>query len=106
MDLESMSREELIQYIRQLEQERDAVIVFWGDKSELRETLRQVSENSEQEFTAEEARSAGLILETPGAFEQFTGLLRDSFDRGGINYAISESMSSLMQEIADRLRKH
>lgn len=101
-----MSREQLIAYIRQLEKERENVIVFWGDREELKETLRLVSENRDEEFTSEESRSAQMILETPGAFEQLIELLRDSFDRGGINYAISENMSALMQEIAARLTKH
>lgn len=104
MDLDKMNREELIQHINELNHYIDNVIVLWGNKSELKETFRQVAENKEGEFTEEEARNAATIVETEGAFDNFIELVRDSFDRGGINYVISEKISAIMEEVSRRYR--
>ena len=106
MDLESMTREELIRQIREMTAYMDNVIIFWGGKQEFLETFRQVSENKGGEYTSEEARNASLILEADGAFDDFVELLRDSFERGGISYMLSEKISALMQEVADRYAKN
>lgn len=102
MDPESMSKEELIQYIKKMEQDLANVIVFWGDKTAYRETFAEVARNEQGEYTAEEAQHARIITEHEEAFDDFIRLVRDSFDRGGINYAISEKISALMQEAASR----
>jgi len=105
MDLDSMSREDLISHIRSMNEYMENVIVFWGGKKELRETLRQVVENKDQEFTEEEIRDASAILGSEGAFDDLVEFLRDSFDRGGINFAIAEKMSAIMQTVAGKHRK-
>jgi hypothetical protein len=102
VDLESLSREELIRQIREINDYMENVIVFWGGRKELRETLELVARNEDQEYTAEEAGHAGAIVGSDEAFDEFIEMIRDSFDRGGINFAISEKMSAIMQEVADR----
>lgn len=102
MDLESMGKEELIEYIKKMKQDLENVIVFWGDKRDYRETFREVARNEEGEYTQEESRNAEIILGSEAAFEDFIQLVRGSFERGGINYAISEKISALMQEAASR----
>ncbi len=102
MDLEAMSREELINHIKEMNRQLANVIVLWGGIEEMRQTLRETAENKSGEYTAEEAKNAAIILEKDGAFEQFIQLIRDSFDRGGINYVLSEKISALMQEAASR----
>ncbi len=105
MDYHSMSREELIKHIQELEDYNENVIVFWGGKKELRETLIQVMENQDGDYTPEEVSNASVILNTEGAFETLIELLRESFDHGGINYVLSEKISAIMQEVAERYRK-
>jgi len=105
MDYKSMSREELIERIREIDEYMDNVIVFWGGKREFRETFADVARNENKEFTEDEARDAAIILETDGAFDQFVEMVRDSFDRGGINFTISEKISAIMQEVASRHAK-
>ena len=105
MDLEQMSREELLEHVRELNRQMENVVVLWGGKKELRETLEEVSRNESNAYTQEEATNARIILESERGFEDFIELLRDSFERGGINYAISEKMSALMEETANRYRK-
>lgn len=105
MDFSSMTREELINHIKELEDYNDNVIVFWGGKKELRETLTQVMENKDGDYTQEEVDNASVILKMEGAFETLIELLRESFDHGGINYVLSEKISAIMQEVADRYRK-
>jgi hypothetical protein len=106
MDLESMTREELLQHIKELNQYMENVVVFWGGKQEFKETFRQVAQNSDGEYTDEEAQNAAVLLEAEGAFDNFIEVLRDSFDRGGINYLLSEKISALMDEVASRYRKN
>jgi hypothetical protein len=77
MDLESMSREDLIKHINEMNDYMDNVIVFWGDKRELQETFRRVAENADKEFTEEESANAYTILNSQGAFEEFIQFLRD-----------------------------
>jgi hypothetical protein len=105
MDLDGMSREELVQHIKELNEYMDNVIVFWGGKEEFRETFEQVSKNSDGEYTHEEARNASVLLESDGAFDEFINLVRDSFERGGISYVLSEKISAIMEEVASRYRK-
>ncbi len=100
MDLENMTREELIQHINELNDYMDNVIVFWGSKKDLWDTFRQVAENKDGEFTEAEARNAATIIGVEGAFDSFIELVRDSFDRGGINYVISEKISAIMEEVS------
>lgn len=95
-----MNREELIRYINEMNEYMDNVIVFWGDKRALVETFRNVAENKDGEFTQQEAANAAIILGSDGAFDDFLQLLRDSFERGGINYVISEKISAIMEEVA------
>ena len=102
MDLESMGKEELIEYINKMKQDLENVIVFWGDKRAYLETFQEVARNEDGEYTDEEAGNARVILDAEGAFDDFIQLVRDSFERGGINYAISEKISALMQETASR----
>jgi hypothetical protein len=102
MDLEKMSREALIQHVREMNDYLDNVIVLWGDKKQLRETLVLVAENADNEFGDEEAAHAATILKTEGAFEELVEMLQESFDRGGINFAIAEKMSAIMQTVADK----
>lgn len=104
MDYENMSRQELIDRTRETDEYMDNVVVFWGGKRELRDTLALVAENREKEYTEEEAGNASLILQTQGSFEEFIEVIQDSFERGGINYMLSEKMSAIMQEVADRRR--
>jgi hypothetical protein len=105
MDFDGLSREELVQHIQQMNDYMDNVIVFWGGKREFRETFEQVARNHEGEYTQEEARNASLILESDGAFDKFVELVRDSFERGGISYVLSEKISAIMEEVATRYRK-
>jgi hypothetical protein len=104
MDYENMNRQELVNRLRELDDYMDNVVVFWGGKHEMRDTLALVAENKDKEYTEEEATNAALILHTQGSFEEFIDIIRDSFERGGISYMLSEKMSSLMQEVADRRR--
>ncbi len=106
MDFIQMSREDLIKYINDMNDYMDNVIVFWGDKRELQATFRKVAENSDNEFTEKEVENASTILNSLGAFEEFIELLRDSFDRGGINYLISEKISAIMEEVAQKCRQN
>jgi len=105
MDFDGMSREELVQHIQEMNNYMDNVIVFWGGKREFRETFEQVARNHDGEYTEEEARNATLILESDGAFDKFVELVRDSFERGGISYVLSEKISAIMEEVATRYRK-
>ncbi len=105
MDFDGMSREELVQHIQELNDYMENVIVFWGGKREFRETFEQVARNHEGEYTQEEARNASLILESDGAFDKFVELVRDSFERGGISYVLSEKISAIMEEVATRYPK-
>ena len=100
MDFSEMSREDLIKYINDMNEYMDNVIVLWGDKRELQATFRKVAENVDNEYTEKEAENASTILNSPGAFEEFIEFLKDSFDRGGINYLISEKISAIMEEVA------
>jgi hypothetical protein len=102
MDFDGMSREELVQHIQEMNDYMDNVIVFWGGKREFRETFEQVARNHEGEYTQEEARNASVILESDGAFDKFVELVRDSFERGGISYVLSEKISAIMEEVATR----
>ncbi len=106
MDFSEMSREDLIKYINEMNEYMDNVIVLWGDKRELQTTFRNVAENADNEFTEKEAENASTILNTPGAFEEFIEFLRDSFDHGGINYLISEKISAIMEEIANKYQQN
>lgn len=106
MKYDDMSREELIRHIIALDEYHENVIVFWGGKKEFRETFAQVIENRDGPYTDEEVQDASIILDTPGAFDDFVELVRDSFDRGGINYVLSEKITSIMQEVADRHRQN
>jgi hypothetical protein len=105
MDLDEMSREELVQHIKELNEYMENVIVFWGGKMEFRETFEQVARNNDKEYTEEEARNASIILDGDGAFDEFIALVRDSFERGGISYVLSEKISAIMEEVASRHRK-
>jgi hypothetical protein len=105
MDFDGMSREELVQHIQEMNNYMDNVIVFWGGKREFRETFEQVARNHEGEYTEEEARNASVILESDGAFDVFVEMVRDSFERGGISYVLSEKISAIMDEVATRYRK-
>jgi hypothetical protein len=105
MDIEAMSREDLIVHLRQLTAHIDNVIVLWGGKRELKETLQHVAQNPDQEFTEEEAADAIAIVQHEGALEELIKMLRDSFERGGINFAISEKMSAIMQTVGGKYRK-
>jgi hypothetical protein len=105
MDFDGMSREELVQHIQEMNNYMDNVIVFWGGKREFRETFEQVARNHEGEYTEEEARNASVILESDGAFDVFVEMVRDSFERGGISYVLSEKISAIMDEVATRYPK-
>ncbi|MGC8603664.1 MAG: hypothetical protein ACP5VS_08260 [Desulfomonilaceae bacterium] len=100
MDYNSMTREELLNEIQAQNDYMSNIIVFWGDKRALRSMFNDVARNENDEFTEEEAQNAKFILETDGAFEQFIGLLQDSFEKGGIYHAISEKMSYIMEQVA------
>jgi hypothetical protein len=106
MDFDSMSHEDLIKHINDMNDYMDNVIVFWGDKRDLQATFRKVAENRDNEFTEEEAANASTILNAPGAFDEFIQFLRDSFERGGINYVISEKISAIMEEVANKHRQN
>ncbi len=105
MDYDKMTREELIAALRQFNADMENVIVVWGDQREYRQMFQDVAENANEDYTKEESKSANLLLETPGAFDRFIELIRESFDRGGINYAISENISFIMQEVAQQFEK-
>jgi len=105
MDYEQMGREELVSHIRSMNDHLEDVVVMWGSKKDLRDTFARVAENAEKEFTEEEARNAAIIIRSDGAFEEFIQVLRDSFERGGISYALSEKISALMEEVASRHEK-
>lgn len=100
MNLAEISREELVQRIKEMQDYMDNVIVFWGGRREIRETLVQVAENKDGEYTQEEARSAEILTRSDDAFDEFIQTIRDSFERGGINYLISEKISDIMEEVA------
>jgi hypothetical protein len=102
MDLDEVSREELVKRIKELQDYMDNVIVFWGGKREIRSTMVQVAENKDGEYTQEEARNADIIVRSDEAFNEFIEMIRDSFERGGINYVISEKISDLMDEVASK----
>ena len=105
MEFESMTKEELIKYINDMKSQMDNVIVFWGGRREFHQTLKDVAGNEQGEYTKEEQENASLILESDGAFDELIDMIRDSFERGGINYVISEKVSTLMEETAERQRK-
>jgi hypothetical protein len=100
MDLEDLTREDLIQQIREMNDYLDNVIVLWGGKREYLQTFEEIAENSSKEYSDEEMRNAKAILENPGAFDEFIELIRDSFERGGINYLLAEKISAIMEEVA------
>jgi len=106
MDLADISREELIARLVELTDLVDNTIVLWGGKREFREMFSDVAKNEQGEYTDEEAKDAAVILESDGAFDSFVELVRDSFDRGGINYALQEKISIIMQEVARRHARH
>jgi hypothetical protein len=105
MDYSNMTREQLIEELQQINEYMENVVVLWGDKRQFLETFREVSDNVDEEYTAQESLSAKIILENEGAFDNFINLLRDSFDKGGINYLLSEKVSAIMQEVADQFQK-
>ncbi|MGB6067801.1 MAG: hypothetical protein WBG50_23590 [Desulfomonilaceae bacterium] len=105
MDFDGMSREELVQHIKEMNDYMDNVIVFWGGKREFRETFQQVAKNDDGEYTEEESRNAASILEDGRAFDEFIELVRDSFERGGISYVLSEKISAIMEEVASKHRR-
>jgi len=105
MDLGAMSKDELIQHVKELNDYMENVIVFWGGKREFRQTLQEVADNENNEYTDDEAANAATILDSDESFNDFVELLKDSFDRGGINYAISEKISAIMAEAAARRRE-
>ena len=102
MDFDRMTREELIRHIKELEEYMDNVVVFWGGKREFRNTFQDVARNEAGEYTQQEAVNAAVILGSQGAFDEFIQLVKDSFEKGGINYAVSEKLSALMEEVASR----
>lgn len=103
MDYSAMTREELVKRLGELDSFMSDVVVFWGSKNGLRQTFEAVAENASEEYTDAEVENAKLLTEMPGAFNEFIQLVRDSFERGGINYAISEKISELMDEAAKRV---
>jgi hypothetical protein len=102
MDLEHMTREQLIDHVKELNQYMENVVVFWGGKREFRHTMEEVARNESGEYTDEESRNAAVIIEKPGAFDEFIQLIQESFERGGISYVISEKISAIMQEVASK----
>ena len=102
MALEDLSKEELIQRVKELNEYMENVIVFWGGRKELRETFDEVARNESGEYTDQEVQNAAILKGSQGAFDEFVELIKDSFDRGGINFAIREKMSTLMEEAASR----
>jgi hypothetical protein len=105
MEYESMSRDELINHIKKMKTYMDNVLVFWGGRREFHQTLEEVARSDGGEFTDVEQTNAAIILKTEGAFDQLIELIRDSFERGGINYVVSEKVSALMEDVAERYRK-
>lgn len=106
MEYESMSREELINHIKNMKTYMDNVLVFWGGRREFHQTLEEVARNDSGEFTDVEQNNAAIIMKTEGAFDQLIELIRNSFERGGINYVVSEKVSALMEDVAERHRKN
>lgn len=106
MDFEGMDREQLIEELKELTRYMDNVVVFWGGKKEFKDTFSAVAANESDEYTPQEVENASLLMNSDGAFDAFIELVRDSFDRGGINYMLSEKISALMEEVADRYRKN
>ena len=104
MDIAKMTREELIDHIREMNDYIDNVVVLWGGKRQFRETFEAVARNESGEYTKEESANAKIIIETEGAFDEFIEMVRDSFERGGINYVLSEKISALMEEVASRYK--
>lgn len=104
MDIATMTREELIKHVKEMDDYIDNVVVLWGGKREFRETFEIVAQNESGEYTEEEAANAKIIIETEGAFDEFIEMVKDSFERGGINYVLSEKISALMEEVASRHR--
>jgi len=102
MELNEISREELVQRIKEMQDYMDNVIVFWGGRREIRDTLAQVAENKDGEYTQEEVRNAGILIRSDEAFDEFIETVRNSFERGGINYAVSEKISAIMEEVASK----
>ncbi|MEW6350736.1 MAG: hypothetical protein AB1646_16870 [Thermodesulfobacteriota bacterium] len=105
MEFEHMTKEQLVTRLRELNAYMENVIVFWGGKREFRETFREVAENRENDYTREEARTARILLDDAHAYDEFIQMIRDSFDRGGISYVISEKISALMEEVCARHRQ-
>ena len=105
MNPDDMTREALVQRVREMTDFFDNVVVFWGDKRRLLANFREVADNKQGEYTPEEAANARTILDRPGAFENFIELTRDSFERGGISYVLSEKISALMEEVASHHRR-
>jgi hypothetical protein len=105
MDFENMSREDLIQQIQEMNDYLDNVVVLWGGKREYWETFKEIAENSSNEYSEGEKSNARTILDSPGAFDEFVDLVRDSFERGGINYVLAEKISAIMEEVASRYKK-
>ncbi len=62
MNFDEMSREQLVEQLKELNEYMDNIIVLWGGKKEFRDTFRQVAINEEGEYTADEARNAKEIL--------------------------------------------
>ncbi|MBI5251847.1 MAG: hypothetical protein HY912_20330 [Desulfomonile tiedjei] len=105
MEFDKMSREGLIDQIREMNDYMDNVIVFWGGKREYLETFGEIAKNTDGEYSQDEMRCAQAILGSPEAFDEFIDLLRDSFERGGINYLLAEKVSAIMEEVASRHKK-
>ncbi|MBI4962879.1 MAG: hypothetical protein HY913_06365 [Desulfomonile tiedjei] len=104
MELDELSREELVQRIKEMKDHMDNVIVLWGGKREMRETLAHVEENKDGEYTEQEAGNAGILVRSGAAFNEFIEMIRLSFDRGGINYVVSEKLSDIMEEVASKYK--
>ncbi|HMK37060.1 MAG TPA: hypothetical protein VK463_18445 [Desulfomonilaceae bacterium] len=101
MTFDEMSREQLIEQIRELTDYVENIFLWWG-KREFREMFEQIAGNEDGEYSAQEVQTAKTLLESEGAFDEFIDLVRDSFERGGINYVLTEKLSALMQEVAER----
>jgi len=104
MNLESMSREQLIEQIKEMNEYMDNVVVFWGGKKQFKDTFQDVAGNEAGEYSDEESANAKILSESEAAFNEFINLARESFERGGINYLLSEKVSDLMEEAASRHR--
>jgi hypothetical protein len=102
MNYEEMSRDELVNRLRALDEYMDNIMVFWGDKREYKKIFEEVAENKNGEYTDEEAKSAAILVNNQSAFDEFIELVRASFERGGISHILSEKVSALMQEAASR----